>query len=375
MGISSARCKAYPDPDVATEDIMKFLEATTDDPDIAAGERAFTLGEGEEEEEEEEPTVEEVIEVTWDASFNENAYIKAKFGSSCYAPGMPVNIPKRLLDKPVLARRECAQRLPQVITLGVRKCGTGALQHFLTVHPNITGPILEVHFFDTSKTFKTGYDAYLKQMPFTTPYQLTLEKTPAYLFRPHDLPKIISRDMPDTKFIISLCDPVRRAVSDYLEYNRKRTSSLEVFGLHKYIAETFEASIMHREVGLDTLNEIVDLGVYIKHLARWYDYIPRDRIHLVDGGKMSEDPTAELRRIETFLGLQHFFREEHFDFNSERGLHCMNFPRNHCLPLNKGREHPEVDDKVMQELRDYYRPFDRLLAETVRRNFTWMSQH
>ena len=55
-------------------------------------------------------------------------------------------------------RKKWNRKLPEVIIIGVRKCGTRALLEFLRIHPDVraTGP--EPHFFD--KHFKKGFDWY-----------------------------------------------------------------------------------------------------------------------------------------------------------------------------------------------------------------------
>ena len=46
-----------------------------------------------------------------------------------------------------------SKRLPQVICIGAKKCGTGAFQNFLAHHPHLHKPpgLDEVHFFDNDQ--------------------------------------------------------------------------------------------------------------------------------------------------------------------------------------------------------------------------------
>ena len=59
---------------------------------------------------------------------------------------------------------EFCKRSPNVLILGVKKCGTTTLGTFLNHHPNIvtTG---EVPFFENNKTYAKGYENYIKKMP------------------------------------------------------------------------------------------------------------------------------------------------------------------------------------------------------------------
>ncbi|XP_002741684.2 heparan sulfate glucosamine 3-O-sulfotransferase 1-like [Saccoglossus kowalevskii] len=317
---------------------------------------------------------EETEQSTWDASYDEAKYIEAKFGSFCYSPKYPyfVATDKQLLSESVLRERGCAKRLPKVIIAGVKKCGTGAVLRFLNLHPNITGSSqAEVHYFDSR--VKRDLTWYRDQMPYSSQDQITIEKTPTYFNFPDDAPRRIREELsPETKIILVLCDPVRRAVSDYLEYQWRTT--VPGAGAAKRIRKTFELTVV--DVGYSESvkeeQEIVDLGVYIKFLIRWYDAFEKENILLVDGTRFSNAPYRELQKIEHFLGLRPFFREAHFSLNPDRGIYCINFPKEYCLPESKGRTHPIVDDIIWQKMCDFYAPYDKMLAKIYGYNFSWV---
>ena len=56
------------------------------------------------------------------------------------------------------------KRTPEVLILGVKKCGTITLSKFLDYHPMIaaTG---EVPFFETDKSYAKGWENYIMKMP------------------------------------------------------------------------------------------------------------------------------------------------------------------------------------------------------------------
>ena len=54
-------------------------------------------------------------------------------------------------------------RLPNIICIGAKKCGTGALQQFLSGHPQIvrtSSKVDEPHFFDQDENYEKGVDYY-----------------------------------------------------------------------------------------------------------------------------------------------------------------------------------------------------------------------
>ncbi|WAQ96253.1 HS3SA-like protein [Mya arenaria] len=52
---------------------------------------------------------------------------------------------KSLSSKPLI---EAIRKIPKVIIIGVKKCGTRALLEYLKLHPLIKAPGPEPHFFD-----------------------------------------------------------------------------------------------------------------------------------------------------------------------------------------------------------------------------------
>ncbi|XP_077986212.1 heparan sulfate glucosamine 3-O-sulfotransferase 1-like [Glandiceps talaboti] len=318
---------------------------------------------------------EDESEPDWSASVYVDDYVRAKYDNFCYEPQIPYyrTDDAMLLDSKVLKARGCKQRLPQVIMPGVRKCGTGALIRFLCIHPNISGPIGEMHYFDSRQP--TNLTCYRKKMPFTTTSQITMEKTPTYFYRPFNTPQLIMDEIsPDTKIIITLCDPMRRAVSDYLEFLWRETDHFSKDPMYSSVRDTFERTVddLHLQFGgIQPLNEIVDVGIYVKHLIRWYDTFPRDQILILDGTHLSKDPLPELRRVERFLGLRPFFSRDHFSYNEERKLFCVEFPSNACLSHAKGRKHPVVADETWQKLCEFYKPYNKAIEEMTGRSFEW----
>ena len=75
-------------------------------------------------------------------------------------------------------------RLPDLICIGVKKCGTGALVSFLQNHSKVKISYLnadrkEPHFYD--RNYENGVDWYLKQFPNVSDVEILMEKTPKYL--------------------------------------------------------------------------------------------------------------------------------------------------------------------------------------------------
>ncbi|XP_002736540.2 heparan sulfate glucosamine 3-O-sulfotransferase 2-like [Saccoglossus kowalevskii] len=321
---------------------------------------------------------------------NRTMYIQAKFGNSCYKTQVYDTWWQTFTLPPGLKRSnqsDCQKRLPNVIIIGVKKCASDALRDFLIVHPSIvyshapktyngikvTGSG-EAHFLD--RHYDHGIDFYRNLFPYSKPGDTLLEKTPQYLNFPDDVPKRIYEDVgPHTKIIAIVCDPVTRAISDYVFEKKHRFYKYLVPNMIYTIRSNFSDSVTEnsRQGNIDAGNDLINVGIYAYHLVRWTEYFPLSQIHLVDGGVFRNDPLSELRRLETFLGLPVFFRNEHFFRNPDTNMFCVAFPEHRCLSKEKkGQHHPDVDVKTIDRLREFYRPYDRQLVEMFDRIFSWM---
>ena len=91
---------------------------------------------------------------------------------------------------------------------------TGSLGHFLRLHPMIRKASGEKHFFDTDSEYSNGLEHYRKQMPYSYPQQITLEKSPRY-FRTPSAAERIHKFNKTIKLLLIVRDPTTRLVSEY----------------------------------------------------------------------------------------------------------------------------------------------------------------
>ncbi|XP_053143914.1 heparan sulfate glucosamine 3-O-sulfotransferase 3A1-like [Hemicordylus capensis] len=255
------------------------------------------------------------------------------------------------------------KRLPQAVIIGVKKGGTRALLEFLRVHPDVRAAGAEPHFFD--RNYGRGLAWYRDLMPRTLDGQITMEKTPSY-FVTKEAPARISAMSKGTKLIVVVRDPVTRAISDYTQTLSKKPD-----------IPTFESlTFKNRTTGLiDTSWSAIQIGIYAKHLENWLLYFPIGQILFVSGERLISDPAGELGRVQDFLGLKRIITDKHFYFNKTKGFPCLKkaegSSKPHCLGKTKGRTHPNIDQKVVQRLREFYRPFNMKFYQMTGHDFGW----
>uniref|UniRef100_A0A3B4ZNT6 Sulfotransferase n=1 Tax=Stegastes partitus TaxID=144197 RepID=A0A3B4ZNT6_9TELE len=249
------------------------------------------------------------------------------------------------------------KKLPNAIIVGVKKGGTRAVLEFIRIHPDVRAAGTETHFFDRN------YDRGL--MPRTLESQITMEKTPSY-FVTKETPHRISAMSQDTKLIVVVRDPVTRAISDYTQ-TLSKTPDLPSFQ---------DLAFRNQSLGIVDMSwNAIRIGLYALHLENWLRYFPLAQIHFVSGERLITDPAGELARVQDFLGLKRIVTDKHFYFNRTKGFPCLKKPESsgspRCLGKSKGRTHVQIDRDAIEQLRDFYRPYNVKFYEMVGHDFKW----
>lgn len=202
-------------------------------------------------------------------------------------------------------------------------------------------------------------------MPRTLDSQITLEKTPSY-FVTREAPRRIASMSQETKLIVVVRNPVTRAISDYTQTLSKKPD-----------IPTFEdLAFKNRSLGLvDTSWNAIRIGMYSLHLENWLQYFRPSQMHFVSGERLITDPAGEMGRVQDFLGLKRIISEKHFYFNRTKGFPCLKKPESssqpRCLGKSKGRTHVQIEREVIEQLREFYKPFNIRFYETVGQDFKW----
>uniref|UniRef100_H3D5H4 Sulfotransferase n=1 Tax=Tetraodon nigroviridis TaxID=99883 RepID=H3D5H4_TETNG len=254
------------------------------------------------------------------------------------------------------------KKLPNAIIVGVKKGGTRAVLEFIRIHPDVRAAGTETHFFD--RNYDRGLEWYRALMPRTLESQITMEKTPSY-FVTKETPHRISAMSRDTKLIVVVRDPVTRAISDYTQ-TLSKTPDLPSFQ---------ELAFRNQSLGVVDMSwNAIRIGLYVLHLENWLRYFPLAQIHFVSGERLITDPAGELARVQDFLGLKRIVTDKHFYFNRTKGFPCLKKPESSgspCLGKSKGRTHAQIDRDAIEQLRDFYRPYNVRFYEMVGHDFKW----
>jgi [heparan sulfate]-glucosamine 3-sulfotransferase 5 len=313
------------------------------------------------------------------------------YKSNFYFPNEKLETHSTNIDLTCECFSKLTQKLPGALIVGVEKCGSGTLLQFIATHPNVVGDgYREVGYFSQDINYKRGDEWYRHQMPFSNENQITIEKTPSY-FNENNSSKRIYKFNPKMKIIITVCDPVIRAVSVFLqlqvteiEYRRTMPSWKSVYKWNiKNLndSEKFKKSLYgdskNNTIIPDVQNQyIFRSGFYYNHILDWLKYFPREQILFINGERFKKEPFIEIDKLQAFLKIRPIIKKEHFVYNQTKGFFCLRNPSTSkvkCMSSSdkrhdKGRKHPKIDQNVIDYLRKIYKlsnqKFFKFLNET-----------
>ena len=268
---------------------------------------------------------------------------------------------EQLLEASITHDGNCSKSLPQAIVVGVMKGGTDTLATFLSLHPNIAmqKKVGAVQFF--SKYYDKGLDWYKTQMPCSKPDQITMEKSPQY-FTGKASERIYEMNS-TIKLIIIVREPVSRMISHYDQIQAANPWKIK---------STLENVILKPNGEIDINSGIMALSLYAVHIKRWLEEFSLKQIYIVDGDNFREDPSVELNKIETFLGLPHFITKENFKFDEEKGFYCLKTTQGvNCMPKGKGRKHKELHPDLIDKLKKFFKPHNEEFFKIIQKRFNW----
>ena len=135
---------------------------------------------------------------------------------------------------------------------------------------------------------------------------------------------------------------------------------------------TFEEIVFHGNGAINEQYKPVTKGIYHSHFKRWLEYFPRNQILLLNGDDYVKDPYPILKKVELFLGLRSYIKRSNVVWNDKKKFYC---PKPHdrvlCLGAGKGVHHPHISEEILNKVRDFYRPHNKLFEEITGQKFDW----
>lgn len=250
-----------------------------------------------------------------------------------------------------LRARSAPRDRPAFVIAGAQKAGTTYLYQELCAHPHVLPALTkEIHYFDGN--YGKGLDWYLGFFPPASKLALgriSGEASPDYLVHPLAAERI-ARDLPETKVIVLLRDPVKRAFSQFLHERRlgyepvssfQEALDLEPERLAGEV-ERCENDPTYVSYALSHYSYRLR-GCYLPQLERFHAALGPERLMVMRSEALYSRPIESTLKVQQFLGLE-LWKPEHPGVNDMKSSGVI--PRD-----------------AAAELRDYFAPHDRALDE------------
>lgn len=197
--------------------------------------------------------------------------------------------------------------LPTFLIIGAQKAGTTWLAKMLRQHPDVYMPPAEIHYFDKVANYRKGLAWYEQHFAEATHHLAIGEKTPDYLWangqgvEGHlpDVHRNIHDTLPGARLIISLRNPVERAISAV----KHIIGSGRVSPLH-----AIDELLTGTKRALVEGHGVLDYGFYYRQLKAYLEYFDRRQLLvLIYEEDVLAAPAAGLARVCDFLGIDGAF--------------------------------------------------------------------
>jgi len=274
--------------------------------------------------------------------------------------------------------------LPNFLIIGSQKAGTTSLHHILKEHPQIfMADKKELNFFFKDDEFARGPEAYAKHFSDSADQLAWGEASPGYICHP-EAPARIHALLPDVKLILTVRDPIKRAISQYWD-NRRHLNEPHTFAesVDLYLSDEYAPG----QIGY------FSRGIYMRYIRNYLEYFPRENLLILPFEEMLTEPENLYKSIFNFLGVDADFLSEDFDeaFNPtevwmnlpyqiliRRPRYQKNIPSKLRRLFYWGKKTrfsaPPIDDKSRKKLEDFYRPWNDELRDFLGAELTSWSE-
>lgn len=196
--------------------------------------------------------------------------------------------------------QDLASRLPNLIIVGVMKCGTTSLHFYLGLHPEIRmSREKEVEFFIEERNWSRGIHWYVQQ--FDASARVRGESSPNYAAagRFPGVPARIREVVPHARLIFMVRDPIERLISHWIHnytHGREQRPFADILDDDRYL----------------------ERSMYATQLQPYLDSFPRDQILVLEMDRLRARRLEVLHEVFAFLDVDANFVSARFALERHR---------------------------------------------------------
>jgi hypothetical protein len=200
-------------------------------------------------------------------------------------------------------------RLPNMLIIGARKCGTTSLAYYLDQHPEIQiSARKELNYFsDAGWSDRVAW--YCSQ--FDRGVTVSAEASTVYTTFPlaTGVPKRVSDMLPDVKLIYLVGDPLERMISHWIMWHTKE-SDRDPRAINAKEANRSLPEVLKEYE--NPSNPYVCPSMYATQLEQYLEYFPMSQILVLDQEDLRERRLGTLQSVFSFLEVDNSFTSPEF---------------------------------------------------------------
>jgi hypothetical protein len=188
--------------------------------------------------------------------------------------------------------------------IGAQKAGTSSFYNWISQHPEIEGPeeMKDTHFFTLNRYFQKGNDWLESFYNHKKGAKVRLQGAVNYIYLEEAPVKIFSYN-PESKFILILRDPAKRAFSAFKYF--------EKLGVEKRL---FDQSLKDESINPTSDDDFrynltyIGHGYYYKQLQLWLQYFKKEQFCILIYEELFKNPEKYIQQVFEFLEVDAGFK-------------------------------------------------------------------
>jgi hypothetical protein len=248
--------------------------------------------------------------------------------------------------------------LPNFLIIGAQKSASTFIHVCLAEHPEVFMPIKEITYFEDPDFREIKREEFERLFADVNGEKAIGIKRPNYLAKP-EVPGRIKEMIPEAKLIAVLRNPVQRAVSAYFHY--VNNGFIPPAPLEKSMTRLLDGEYKQ---SYPKSEEILEYGLYHKHLERYLSFFDRERILILFQDEIAKENLAQLRKAYQFLGIDDAYVPRQLNDRPQAVVYSI--PRLKVLRLRNERLYDYNSDRTRLYIREQSR-LDKAVCRTIDR--------
>lgn len=282
--------------------------------------------------------------------------------------------------------------LPSFFVIGTQKGATSWLYNCLKEHPDVCLPKKkrEVDLLGGKKYKKKGWEWWKNRFENPTHKKVVIDVSVDYMYN-FNSPRLIKEKINNPKFIVSLRNPIERAISSYFWNLRKNKIPYNnINKAFKNILDNLNEDhyIENNDKNITKIyNDIIKRGYYDEQLKRYLKYFSINKFLFIDFFEIKSNPEQVVKTLYSFLDIKSDFiptktfnykpkknsysdiliKLERLTKNSKCFSTIIDKTHNLICQLNLQNDKPNLNKNIRNELNEIYYTHNLNLIDLIER--------